>query len=100
MINSPTAEEALSVSTDGGGMDYNVAVILVRFVVFSPGASKIQNSLVVLLLKARLVWAVLGMHSVVVFIIPLISRTVLLFGFLHVHPVAVTGSPNLLCCIL
>ena len=39
-----------------------------------------SNSLVMLLLFARLVWALLGMHSVFL-LLPLISRTSLLFGF-------------------
>ena len=38
MISSPTAEKALSASTDVGGMDCNAAVILVIFAVFSPVA--------------------------------------------------------------
>ena len=38
-MNSPTAEKALSASTDVGGMDSNAAVILVMFAVFSPIAS-------------------------------------------------------------
>ena len=44
MKNSPTAEKALSASTDVGGIDSNAAVILVIFAVFSPVASKILNS--------------------------------------------------------
>ena len=80
MINSPTAEKALSASTDVGGMDSKAAVILVMFAVFSPVASIISHSLVMLLLIVRLVWAVLGMCSVSFLLLPLISQTVLLLG--------------------
>ena len=69
MINSPTAEKAISASTDVGGIDSNAGVILVMFAVFSPVASKNSNSLVMLLLIARLVWAVLEMHSVSFFLL-------------------------------
>ena len=55
-MHSPTAEKPLSASTDMGGMDSNAAVILVMFAVFSQVASIISNSLVMLLLIARLVW--------------------------------------------
>ena len=51
-------------------MDSNAAVILVMFAVFSPVASKTSNSLVMVLLIDRLVWAVLGMQSVSLFIAP------------------------------
>ena len=64
-----------------GGMDSNAAFILVIFAVFSPVASKFSNSLVMLLTIARLVWVVLGMHSVYFLLLPLISRTALLLGF-------------------
>ena len=62
-------------------MDSNAAVILVMCAVFSPVAPKMSNSLVMLLLIARLALAVLGMHSVSFVMLPLISLTVLLFGF-------------------
>ena len=81
VINSPTAEKALSASTDVGGMDSNTAVILVMLAVFSPVASKSSNSLVMLLLVARLVGDVLGMHSVSFLLLPLISPATMLFGF-------------------
>ena len=42
-----------------GGMDSNAVVILVMFAVFSPVASKIYSSLVMLLLIAQLVCALL-----------------------------------------
>ena len=45
----------------------------------SPVASEFSNSLVMLQLIARLVWAVLGMHSVFL-LLALISRTALLLG--------------------
>ena len=67
MINSPTAEKGLSASTDVVGMDSNAAVILVMFAVFTPVAQKTSNSLLMLLLIARLIWVVLGMHSVFYF---------------------------------
>ena len=82
VIKRPTADKDLSASTDVGGMDSNAAVILVMFAVFSPVASKISNSLVMLLLIARLDGAVLGMHSVYLFLLlPPIYGTALLFGF-------------------
>ena len=51
-MNSPTAEKALSASTEVGGIDSKAAAILVMFAVFSPVASKMSNSLVMLLLIA------------------------------------------------
>ena len=81
MINSLTAEKALSALIVVNGMDSNAAVAFVMFAVFSPVASKISNSLVMFLLIARLVWAVLGMHSVSFLLLPLISRSALLLGF-------------------
>ena len=78
MINSPTAKKALSASTDVGGMDSNAAVILVMFAVLSPVALKFLNSLVMLRLLARLVWAVTGMYSVSFLLLPLISQAVFL----------------------
>ena len=62
MINSPTAEKTLSALTDVGCMDSNAAVVMVMLAVFTPVASKNYNSFVMLLLIARLVGAVLGMH--------------------------------------
>ena len=44
---------------------------MVMFAVFSPVASKNSHSLIMLLLIARLVWAVLEMHSVFCFFIGL-----------------------------
>ena len=81
VINSYTAEKALSASTDVGGMDSIEAVILVMFAIFSPVAFDISNSLAMLLLIARLVWTVLGMYYVSFLLLPLISRTALLVGF-------------------
>ena len=60
----------LSASTDVGAMDSVAAVILVMPAVLFSVASKISNSLVMLLHIARLVWAVLWMHSVSFFIVP------------------------------
>ena len=40
MINSPTDEKVLSALTNVGGMDVNVAVILVMIAVFSSVVSK------------------------------------------------------------
>ena len=68
MINSHTAENALSASTDMGGMDSNAADILVMFAVFSPVALKVSSTLVMLQVIERLVWTVLGMHPVSFFI--------------------------------
>ena len=81
VINSSTAEKALSASTDVGGMDSIAAVILVMFAIFSPVAFDISNSLAMLLLIARLVWTFLGMYYVSFLLLPLISRTALLVGF-------------------
>ena len=51
------------------------------FAVFIPVGSKISNSLAMFLLIDRILWAVLGMQSVSFLLLPLISRTALLFGF-------------------